>query len=450
MKLLLKIILTTVLSISISAIFAQEVYKFSLQDAIDFSMENNYEVIYSEKNIEAAKQQMKEATAFGLPQLSGAVDYADNIERPTTLLPGEFTNPPSPTDIPLQFGSKYSMNAGLYASQLLFSGKYIVGLQTAKIFMDKANVDFFKDKVAVKQQVANSYYDVLTTKEQLRVVDTTLVVTRNLADETRQTFEVGFAEEIDVDQLELLVADLEASQVYLQNQLLVAHAYLKFFLGLNKNDTVVLEDNMPVLLQNKQQSGIDSQPFNYNQNVEFVSLLKQKEIRWMQVKLERTNYMPTLAASINLQTNAQTNEWNYFITDQRWYASSVFGVSLQIPIWSSGERRAKVKQAMIAYEQIGVLEDQLRVSLDLQYQTALNEYFNALTVYKNREKSSKVAAKIFSTTSIKFSEGMASSLDILNTQNQFLNAEREYINAGRALLRTSQELERLLTKSINP
>ena len=45
---------------------------------------------------------------------------------------------------------------------------------------------------------------------------------------------------------------------------------------------------------------------------------------------------------------------------------------------------------------------------------------------------------------------MASSLDILNTQNQFLSAEQDYINAALSLLKAGEELEKLLTKSINP
>jgi len=428
---------------------AQETYTFSLKDAIDYAMQNNYEVIYSEKNIEAARQQMKEATAYGLPQIDGSADYKDNIALPTSLIPGEFFGTPG-EDVEIQFGTKYSFNAGLYASQLIYSGKYIVGLQTSKLFLDRANVEFFKDKVAVTQQVADSYYNVLSTEEQLRVVDTTLTITRNLAEETRITYEVGFVEEIDVDQLDLLVADLEASKVYLDNQLSIAHAYLKFFLGLDITDTVVLKDEMSGLIDKRQNSEIISQVFDVNENVDYVTLQKTKEIRFMQVKLEKTAYQPTLAATINLQTNAQRNTWNFFNTSEKWYTSSVFGVSLVVPIWSSGERKAKVKQAQIAYEQMGVLQDQLRITLGLQYQTALNEYFNAFTVYQNRDKSRKVAVKIFKTTSIKFSEGMASSIDILNTQNQFLDTERAFIESGRALLKAGQELEKLLTKSINP
>ena len=449
MKLFKNIMVVFLALFAFSRVEAQNVYQFSLSEAIDYAMENNYDVIYSEKNIEAAKQQMREATSFGLPQLSGAIDYKDNIERPTSLIPGDFFGKPG-EDVEIQFGTKYSMNAGLYASQLLFSGKYIVGLQTAKIFMEKASVDFFKDKIAVKQQVANSYYSVLSAEEASWVIDTTLAVTRKLAEETRMTYEVGFAEDIDVDQLELLVADLEASRIYLQNQLGITHAFLKFYLGLNEQDSIILNDNMNQLINLRQNSSLVSRPFDYNENVDYVSLAKQKEIRWMQVKLEKTNYMPSLMANINLQTNAQRNQWDFFDPKGKWYASSVFGIGLQVPIWSSGERDAKVKQAKIAYDQMGVMEDQLITTLKLQHQTAQNEYLNAHSVYLNKDKARKVAEKIFKTTSIKFTEGMASSLDILNTQNQFLNAEKDYINSALILLKAGEELERLLTKSINP
>jgi len=411
-------------------------------------MQNNYDVIYSEMNIAAAKQQMKQATAFGLPQLSGAIDYADNLEIPTTLLPGEFVGQPG-IDVPIQFGTEYSMNAGLYASQLIFSGKYIVGLQTAKLFLEKANVDFFKDKVAITQQVANSYYNVLSTEEALSVIDSTLTVTAKLARETRQIFEVGFAEDIDVDQLELLVSDLQANRIYFQNQLVITNSYLKFYLGIDSKDSIVLTDNVNSLIERKLSETLGEQEFDYKQNVDYVSLIKQKEIRMMQVKLERTEYMPTLMANINLKTNAQSNTWDFFNTSQRWYASSIFGVSLQVPLWSSGERSAKVKQAKIAYDQIEVRQDQLVNSLNLQYDAALNEYFNAFSVYQNKEKARQVAEKIFKKTSVKFTEGMATSLDILNTQTQFLQSEQDYINASLALLKAGQELDKLLTKSVN-
>jgi outer membrane protein TolC len=206
---------------------------------------------------------------------------------------------------------------------------------------------------------------------------------------------------------------------------------------------------MESLIQDMQSSEFLNKPFNYNENVDYASLAKQKEISWMQVKLAKTEYMPTLLANINLQTNAQRESWNFLDTDKKWYASSAFGVTLSMPIWSSGERDAKVKQSKIAYDQLKVKEDQLITTLKLQYKSALNEYYNAESVYKNKDNARKIAEKILDKTRTKFSEGMASSLDILNTQNQYLTAERDYIDSASSLLKAGEVLKKLLTKSIS-
>jgi len=429
--------------------YTQQVYQFSLQEAIDFAMQNNYDVIYSQKNIEAAKQQMRAATAQGLPQIDGSLDYTDNIAIPTVLLPGEFMNPPRDEEIPIQFGTKHNMTGGLTASQLIFSGKYIVGLQTAKIFIEKTNIDFFKDKVAVRKQVADSYFDVLSAQEALRIIDTTLIVTKKLAEETKMTYEVGFVEDIDVDQLNLLVSELEANKVNMINKVTITQAYLKFYLGLTDQDSLVITDNMKTLIESMQYSGFLGQPFEYKENVDYASLSKQREISWMQVKLAKTEYLPTFMANINLQTNAQRQQWDFLSSDGKWYTSSAFGVKMSLPIWSSGQRHAQVKQAQIAYEQIQVKEDQLVTTLKLQYKSALNEYHNAMSVYNNKDEGRKVAEKIYDKTRTKFSEGMASSLDILNTQNQYLSAERDYITSASSLLKAGEVLKKLLTKSIS-
>ncbi len=431
----------------ISQAEAQDVYRFSLSEATSYAMENNYQVMLSEKNIEAAKARVLESTALGLPQVDANVNYSDNFARPTFIFPS-FT--PGGEEMEIQMGTNYNASLGATLNQLLFSGEYLVGLKAAKKFLEKTTADFFKDKLAIMEQVANSYYNVLSTEAALNVVDTTYMLTKALADETRQIYEVGFAEDIDVDQLELLVADLEANRVFLENQRNIAYAFLKFYLGLSENDSIILTEDMQDLIEKSKNSLIFSQSFKYVQNADYVSLNKQKELTLLQVNLAKSAYMPTLAARVNYQTEAQRNTWDFFSSEGKWFQSGALGITLEVPVFSSGQRKAKVKQAKIAFEQVEISEKQLITTLNLQYQTAQNEYMNAYRVYQNKEKARKVAEKIFMKTSIKFSEGMASSLDILNTQTQYLNAERDYINASAGLLKAGETLKKLLTKSITP
>ncbi|MBC8319916.1 MAG: TolC family protein [Bacteroidetes bacterium] len=424
-------------------IIAQEILHLSVKQAIDYAMDNNYQIINAGKDVESAKYRVKESTSIGLPQVNANVDYNDNIARPIMVIP-DFRDPTQTME--LQFGTNYDASLSASASQLIFSGEYLVGLQAARKYLEKTSTDFFKSKAEVKQLVSNSYYSALSAKEGLSVIDSTLAITRKLAAETREVYKVGFAEDIDVDQLELLVSDLEASALYLKNQLIMSHAFLKFYLGLSDADSVVLTDNMEGIISLKYNSGIFTNPFNVNQNIDFISLTKQKELSWLQIKLEKAAYMPSISANFYYQTQAQREVWDFFNENGTWYSSSALGINMKIPVFSSGQRRSKVKQATITYNQMEVMEIQLVSQLKLQYDAAKNEYMNAYLVFENKRKNRKTAEKIYNKTTQKYVEGMASSLDLLNTHNQFLDAENQYINSALTLLKTGEELEKILTK----
>jgi len=426
---------------------AQDIKRFSLQQALDYAMENNYDIMKSEKDIEIAKKKVTESTAMGLPQVNASIDYNDNFARPTMIMPPEFSPDGQPVEI--QFGTKYDAALGGNLSQLIFSGEYLVGLKAAKKYLETTNVEFFKNKVAVKQQVANSYYAVLTTEKGLSIIDTTLRITKGLAEETRQIYEVGFSEDIDVDQMELLVSDLEASKLYYQSQLSLAHAFLKFYLGLGDQDSLVLTDNLEGLLAAQESSSILMQDFDININPDYYSLSRQKELRALQINLEKSTFMPSLSANLYYRTQAQRDVWNFFVFDDnhKWYGSSTLGISMKIPIFSSGMRSSKLKQAKLVVEQMDIMQDQLESRLSLQYNNFKTEYLNAYKVYINKDKNRKIAEKIYLKTTEKYKQGMAGSLDILNTHNQFLSAERDYLTASQAFLRAGEDLKKILTKT---
>ena len=168
----------------------------------------------------------------------------------------------------------------------------------------------------------------------------------------------------------------------------MSHAFLKFYLGLSDADSVVLTDNMEGIISLKYNSGIFTNPFNVNQNIDFISLTKQKELSWLQIKLEKAAYMPSISANFYYQTQAQREVWDFFNENGTWYSSSALGINMKIPVFSSGQRRSKVKQATITYNQMEVMEIQLVSQLKLQYDAAKNEYMNAYLVFEDHHEFS--------------------------------------------------------------
>lgn len=423
--------------------FAQQPVVLSLENAREYALKHNFELRNAQLDIETARYKVKETVATGLPQASASIGYNDNIGLPVQLVPGDFFGQPG-EDIEVQFGTKYSSSLGASVTQLLFSGSYLVGLQASRAYLEQSKKNYIKSKSEVNKTVSDAYFMVLTTQESIVVIDSTLAITNKLANQTRVIVENGFAEETELDQLELLIAELEVGRTNALSQLGIAEAFLKYQLGLDDKSQIVLTESLASLTEELAAEQLFAKQFQLNNNIDFQILKNQQQLALLQVKLEKSNYLPTLSAFLNYQTQAQRQEWDFFNSDGKWYASSVFGVNMKIPLFSSGERFAKVKQAQFQYEKTKVAEEMISTTLNLNYQTNRNDLQNALLTYQNTRNNKAIAEKIFRRTSIKYTEGMAGSLDLLNTHNQYLSAQSQYINAALNLLQKSVALETLL------
>ena len=438
-----KILLILLFLLITGLAMAQQPLSLSLEKALELGQKHNYSLQSARIDVESARQKVRETTATGLPQLSANVSYNDNISLPTTLLPGAFLGQDKP--VAVRFGSRYSSSAGLTVNQLLFSGSYIVALQSSQAFLRQSEQNLMKSSIEVSKSIKDAYVLVLATYENLKVVDSTLTITKNLAGQTRALVENGFSEETDLDQLLLMVDELETARNNVLSQVKLAENMLKFHLGIDPVTEILLTDKLDELTTFFAKEQLSESVFNVNNNIDFQLIKNQQHLAGLRLKLEKSAYLPTLSAFLNTQTNAQREQWDFFNSKGQWFFSSVLGVSLNIPLWSSGERASRVRQAQLNLDAVRVAEQSLRNNLGLQYQTSRNAFGNALLTVETTRRNKAVAEKIYRRTSIKYTEGLASSLDVLNTHNQYLNAQTQYINATLDLMNKATELEKLLS-----
>jgi outer membrane protein TolC len=427
-------------------LWSQQTIQLSLEQARVYAQQHNYDLRNASLDIESAEYKVKETVATGLPQASASIGYNDNIGLPVQLVPGDFFGQPG-QDIEVQFGTRFSGSLGATVNQLLFSGSYLVGLQASKAYLEQSKKSYVKTKTEVNKSVSEAYFLVLASQEGISVIDSTLKITSKLAEQTRIIVENGFAEETEFDQLHLLLADLEVSRTNILSQIESTTAMLKYQLGMNDKDQIQLTETLVSLTEKLAAEQLLGKQFKINSNIDFQILKNQQDLALLQVKLEQSAFLPTVSAFLNYQTQAQRNEWDFFNSKGKWYASSVWGISMQIPILSSGERMHKVKQAKFQFEKTKVAEEMVSTSLNLKHKTTKDELTNALSTFQNTRSNKDLAEKIFRRTGIKYTEGLAGSLDLLNTHNQYITAESQFINAALNLLNKSVAMETLLTES---
>jgi outer membrane protein TolC len=419
---------------------------FSLLQAQEYAFEHNYDLQNSAKDVEIARKMVKQNTAIGLPQINANIDYMDYINMPTTIIPNFLpdTTGIAPKTLEVQFGMKYNMTAKATLTQLIYSGQYLVGLQTAKAYLETTRQKYIKDKVDVRILVTDGYYQLLVVDEAMKILDSIYVVISKLLKEVRESYKAGLIEDIDVDQAELNQFNLEAQINDTRNARNLAYARLKFIMGLKDDQEMVLTDNLKFFLDQVNRDALLSRPFDYRTNIDFIMLKKSDYLILMQYKLAKTAYQPTLAGFLGVSENAQRNSWTFFNTDQKWYNTTNWGLSLNIPIWSSGNRKFAVDQARLNVEKTKITDEKVRVGLELQVETAKKDFNNAYLVYQNKEKGFRMSLKIYEKTMEKYKLGIASSTDLNQRYSQFLQANNDFMLSIYTVLAMQTKLNKLL------
>jgi outer membrane protein TolC len=231
-----------------------------------------------------------------------------------------------------------------------------------------------------------------------------------------------------------------------KSQRLIAYNYLKFLLGINGGQEIMLTDNLTFFLNNVDQEVLITQGFDYTKNIDYSILKKQEYLTLMQYKLSKTAYQPTLAGFFGIQGNAQRNEWSFFNDKQSWYKTVNWGITLSIPIWSSGSRKYSVDQARLNVEKMKVVDEKVRVQLQLQVETSKKDFTNSYLVFSNKKKGLDLAGRIYEKTFSKYRQGVSSSTDLNQKYSQFLQSEGDYIQSLYDLLKNRIKLAKLLEK----
>jgi outer membrane protein TolC len=428
-----------------SFVFAQETQNFSLAQAQSYALENNYDKVNAESDLLIAKKKVWETTGIGLPQVNFEAKLQNFIDLPTSLIPASAFNPNAPADeyAELKFGTNYNNSATITANQLLFDGSYLVGLKAAKVYKEFSEKNITKTEIQVKEDVAQAYYLVLVAEENKRILEEVATTTEKLLNETTKIYEEGFAEEQNVDQLRLTLNDINNSLAYAEQQLSIAKNLLKFQLGYEIKNEIGLTDNIEALLKLTDPENSISKEFDVSSNIDYQMIKVNEELMKLNFNKEKFSFAPSIAAFFSHSQQNMSDDFDAF-SGGKYYPQTLWGISFQLPIISGGMRIAKTGQAKVEYLKAQTTSKKVEQSLILQAERSKAEYTSALSVYNNQKEGVVLAKKINNQSIIKYNEGIISSLELSQSQNQYLDTESKYIKALLDLFNAKSNLNKAL------
>ena len=439
-------ILTILLLLSIFSLNGQtsRPYNFTLEEAITFALDSNYTAMNARREIAKALKQKWETTASGLPQISGAVSYQNNLKQPVSLVPGEFFGGEPGTFIPVVFGTKQNASAVATLNQLIFDGSYLVGLQAARAFLDYSENANEKTRLEVRKGVINAYGSVLLSEELVAIFQKNKETLENNLYESREIFKNGLLEEESVEQLEITLLDVDTQLSNAKRSNDIARQMFKVALGIDLDQQVTLTETLDDLTKaNINLSFLDT-ALTVENNIDYRIAFNLTEQRTLEMKLEKSRALPTLSAFVNYGTQANSNSFTFFDAEQRWFQSSILGINMNIPIFSSGMRGARTQRARIALEQAETQLEETVQNIKLQYDSAKSNYQFTVENYENSKKNLALAERIEQKNQVKFSEGISSSFDLRQAQIQLYTAQQQYFQSMLNVITAKTDLETVL------
>jgi len=445
MKNKLLLLISFLLSLQITA--QEETLNLSLQEAIDYAIKNNTTAKNATLDIDAAKKQKWETTAIGLPQISTTIDYNNWIKQQVSLLPGEITGGQPGTFIPVTFGTKQTANATATLNQLLFDGAYLVGLQSAKVFLEISKNAKEKTDLEVRKATINAYGNVLLSQESITIYERNISILKKNLRETEAIFKNGLTEEENVEQLQITLKQITSGHKNALRLNSIAHQMLNITLGVELNAKVTLTETLEVLALKNVDLELLNSSDDVQSTIDYQIASNDKRAKELLLKLEKTKALPTLSAFINAGYAGNNEEFQFLTKDQKWFGSSLFGVSLNIPIFSSFKRNATTQRAKINLEKAENNLSETEKQLKFQVASAKSNYQFAIEQFQTSKESLTLAERIENKNQTKFFEGITTSFDLRQAQQQLYSTQQEYLQSMLEVINNKVTLETLLNKT---
>ena len=320
------------------------------------------------------------------------------------------------------------------------NGQAIVGalLNNTAIEMQKLNLEISEDNL--RASVKSSYASVLVLEDVVKLLDSSLKNIENLAAMTQRSVEVGAAEQTTADQILVRVNTLKNNINANKRSTQLAINALKVLLNVPAETELTLTTQLSDMLSAEAIVALLGKDFVLENNLSYQTLAKNVELAKKNVHMAGWAYGPTIGVGY------QYSEKDYFGKKEGFNMTPPNALSVQVsmPLWSSGKRAAGVVEKKIALEEARNTFEETADNLGIQNEQLRYNLQNAYETYTNEQENMGVTQRVFDNTSLKFQQGVASNLDLVNASNDLITAQSTYVQAVLTLVNAEVELEKFL------
>lgn len=422
----------------------------SLDQAIQIALANNTEIKRSLLSVRDADQEVRKAWSNVMPEISSSANYTRNLEVPVNFIPEVVFDPQGDPEnlVPVAFGTDNNWQGGFTVSQTIFNGQAFVGISTSSLFKTAQSEGMRATAQGIVTQTRMAYYQVLIAKEQVRLQQSRLDRVRENLEDTKKSFEQGLVDEYAVMQLEVQLENIkpeltsaefsekEAVRNLLDTMGLPVSLSLDVKGDLSSFDiqdgSASEEENMALkevdrmtTLSLEADSALMKKAFDFRGDLRVLDV--QQQLQEKQIRAQKSQYLPSISATYNLQWSAaQPGNPEFFGNEQQRARSQTFMVGVQLPIFQGFRRDASIQQAQIQRKDLELQEYQAKRTAESEITSAEESIKEAFEIESARKRALEQAQTGYERALKRYKSGLGSQQEVTDAELQLREAEIGY------------------------
>ena len=403
-----------------------------------YAQENSPKLQNAKLDVFLSDEKIKEIRASGLPKINGELSFQNFINVPTTVVPANAFNPTAPKDelIGLSFGTPFNANYNLKLSQLIFSFSYIYALKAAQNYRELSRLAKLQVNENFLEQINLNLGQIILIKKQKKLLNQNIKEVQVLKTKTNSLISAGVMKQSSVNDIAIMEIDFKNTLELLKSNEQLAILNLKTSIGYPVDSSIALIEDFEMASKTPLKN-----PILNPVNSSAVKMGQQKVIlNELSLKASQSDGYPSIYGFFNQQHMAMRNNFNFFDTSKDWYPATLWGINVTIPLYNSGEGKAKNKQKEFEIEKAKNELVEIENQIASLYEMLKNNYQNAALNLNSQKTKVDLIKKVYQNEENKLSHGASNSLLLSQRKIQLLQANQDLIQKEYELYKAEVQL----------
>lgn len=387
----------------------------TLQNIIQYALKNQPVVQQSVIDEKIIDLQIKSKLADWYPQINFNYFYQHAFDVQTTVFDGT----------PRQIGVTNTSAFQFSASQAIFNRDVLLANRTKGDVRKQAKQQTENTKIDVVVNLSKAFYDVLTTEQQIKVVNENIVRLEKSLKDARAQYDAGVVDKTDYKRATIALNNAKASKKANEEALKAKTEYLKALMNYPESalmtiiyDSASLENELAVdTLQ-----GVD-----YAKRIEYLQLQTQRSLLEANVKYNKWDFLPSVSANGAYNFNYLNNDFGKLYNQS--FPNSYAGLTLAFPIFQGGKRKYNIRQAEWQLKKTDLDIISLKNSVNTEYTTAIANYKSSLLNYQALKENILLAQEVYDVINLQYRSGIKTYLEVVNAETDLRTSQINYFNA---------------------